>query len=1002
MLTNTGVSFARPEVLLLLLLLVPLAIYLSRTSMALLRRATRRFSLGLRIVIIVLLVLALAGLEIVRATDRLSVVFLLDRSDSIAEAQQARQADYVRAALKEMGESDAAGVIAFGAEALVDRPVLRDATPPDLASAPDTSYSNIADAIRLGLAVAPADTGRRLVVMSDGRENAGSAEWAARLAGANGVPVDVVSLPALSGPEVWVDRLEAPTTVRENERVSLQVAVQSSADTTATLTISVDGAALPPQQVRLVRGANNFVQTLPPVPRGFHAYSVQVNAPAGADTRTENNRYSAYSVVLGKPRLLIVERQPGEGDPLREALAPSMDAEVVPPSGMPADVRSLAGYEGVVLVNVPASSLSLASMESLQVAVRDLGKGLIVIGGDESYAAGGYFRTPLEQMLPVDLNLPSKLNIPSVGMVTVIDRSGSMGMGHSASGAGVTKLELAKEAASRAVAQLSDRDYVGVITFDDAANWAVPMQRLGDPALLKERIGGITVGGGTTIYAGLAPAVDALIESKAKSKHIILLTDGVSAPGDYDGLLKKMAANGITLSGVAVGADADQRLMTYLAQEGKGRYYYTEDGNALPEIFARESHFAARSYIIEHPFSPERTSPSPILDGLGGLPPLQGYVGTSPRAAGQVVLVSDAGDPVLAQWQYGLGRVVAWTSDAKGQWAREWVGWQEFPRFWSQAVRWTTGTEAGSALQPRVQVEAGSASVTVDATSPSGAYLNDLTANAVVVAPDLTTATLPLRQSAAGRYEGRFPVGEEGVYVLRIDARGKEIGSASQTLGVVVPYSPEYRGDGGDEGLLGRIASLSGGRVLTLDDPKPVFDHNFLPVRSATPLWPLLLLFAILLLPFDIGVRRVAVSRADVSKALRGARNRLGLSPRRLAPAGGGASTPEMAALFGAKERTRERVGGMNALPADPPVGRARGGQDDALALYAPAQGQGPVATPNAGARDLQLGDRVGRTAVDGGSTTSSSSRDELQQPDASGQDNTLAARLRKAREERR
>ena len=218
--------------------------------------------------------------------------------------------------------------------------------------------------------------------------------------------------------------------------------------------------------------------------------------------------------------------------------------------------------------------------------------------------------------------------------------------------------------------------------------------------------------------------------SKAKSKHIVLMTDGQSEGGDYAGLLKKMAANQITLSTVAIGTDADQSFLQDMATRGQGRYYYTEQGDALPEIFAHESHLAARSYLIEHPFIPARTGPSPILDGIGGMPKLQGYIGTSPKPGGQIVMVSDAGDPVLAQWQYGLGRVVAWTSDAKGQWAKDWVGWQQFPQFWGQAVRWSTGTEEGSVLQPRVDIQAGTAHLSVDAAAPDGTFLNDLAATA--------------------------------------------------------------------------------------------------------------------------------------------------------------------------------------------------------------------------------------------------------------------------------
>jgi Mg-chelatase subunit ChlD len=898
-------SFTRPVALLLLLLLVPLTVFLSRTSMALLRPAARRASLALRLLIVALLVLALSGVGIVQASDTIAAVFLLDRSDSVPREQQAAHSEYVRSAIEGMSEGEQAGVVVFGASALVDRPASPDTSVPDLQSKPATTFSNLAEAIRLGLAVMPAASAGRLVLLSDGSENVGSAEWATRLAGAHGVPVDVVPATTSPGPDVWIEALSAPTAAREGEQVALEVSVSSSTDTTATLTLLMDGVQINRQPVRLTSGPNTFVQNLPPAVRGFHTYSAQIEAPAEADARRENDRYSAFTLVSGKPRLLMVEGHAGEAAALVAGLAGTMDADVVAPGAVPADARGLAGYDGVVLVNVPASQLDPAAMDSLQLAVRDLGKGLVVVGGDESYAAGGYFRTPIEEMLPVDLHLPSKLDIPTVAMVLVIDRSGSMEMAHSGSG-GVTKIELAKEAASRAVAQLSERDYAGVITFDSAANWVVELQPLGDPALFKSRIGSVTSGGGTDIYAGLRPAVDALVQSKAKSKHIVLLTDGVSAPGDYEGLIAKMGENSITLSGVAVGADADTALMQWLAAQGKGRYYYTEDGNALPAIFAHESHIAARSYLIEHEFTPERVFPSAILDGLGGLPVLLGYVGTSPRPGGQIVLVSDAGDPVLAQWQYGLGRVVAWTSDATGRWGKQWVGWSDFARFWQQTARWSTSAEAGGALQARVVLEAGTAHVSVDASAPDGSFLNGLEASATLIDPSGVTATVQLRQSAAGRYEGEFDAAEEGAYLLRAQALSEDGPALSTTTGLVVPYSPEYVPTAGGAALLERLAALTGGSVISTGDLRAPFAPGPRPVRSTTELWPLLLLLSILLFPLDIGLRRVSVTRRDMALALGELRRRFGVGVRRQ-PAGMPATATQMQSLFSAKERVRER-----------------------------------------------------------------------------------------------
>ena len=407
--------------------------------------------------------------------------------------------------------------------------------------------------------------------------------------------------------------------------------------------------------------------------------------------------------------------------------------------------------------------------------------------------------------------------------------------------------------------------------------------------------------------------MDALAASKAKSKHIVLMTDGQSEGGDYPSLLKKMADNGITLSTIAIGTDAGPEFPAGYGVRRKRALLLHGGRQRAPQIFAHESHLAASSYIIEHPFAPERTSPSPILDGLGGLPQLQGYVGTTPKNGGQVVLVSDAGDPILAQWQYGLGRVVAWTSDAKGQWAKDWVGWQDFSRFWGQAIRWSTGTETNNTLQSRVDVTAGTAHVTVDASQPDGSFLNDLSVEAAVVAPSLTTDTVKLHQSAAGRYEGEFSAQEQGAYLLRVQASGGRTGNSSQTLGVVVPYSPEYRGDDNSDSLLPRIASLSSGRVVSLNDPAAVLDHNLSAVENSTPAWPLLLLLSVLLLPLDVGVRRVAISRRDWQRGISALRQRWRGAP---IPAPVGASSAELSSLFTAKQRMQDTLDRRRAIPA--------------------------------------------------------------------------------------
>jgi hypothetical protein len=401
-----------------------------------------------------------------------------------------------------------------------------------------------------------------------------------------------------------------------------------------------------------------------------------------------------------------------------------------------------------------------------------------------------------------------------------------------------------------------------------------------------------------------------------------------------------------------------------------------------------------------------------VLEGIGSLPALQGYVSTSPKPAGQVVLVSDQGDPVLAHWQYGLGRVVAWTSDAKGQWARDWVLWDAFPKFWAQTVQWVTGAHTVTALQSHIELEGGVAHITVDATAPDGTYLNDLQGQAVVVAPDRLTSTVELRQTAAGRYEGRFPVGEEGAYLVQVQVIGAGTGTGmlAQTVGVVVPYSPEYRGDSGDEGLLTRLAAATGGRVLGLQQAGAAFEHNLPPIRSDTDLWPLLVLLAVLLLPFDIGVRRVAVGPQDLARLLAWIRGRARLAGPLLATSQAGqADNSVINALFTAKQR-----GLRSTQREEQPDAESGSGWSGPLEPAAPRPPSGLWA------QDLQIEGRVGRalsapsmppappappapvqTSTPRPGLAPAGERDPAQKREQAGEADTLAARLRRSRERR-
>jgi uncharacterized membrane protein len=681
----------------------------------------------------------------------------------------------------------------------------------------------------------------------------------------------------------------------------------------------------------LRRGVNAYTLPLVAGRPGFVDYRVQIVPLAQADTFYQNNELAAFSQIAGPPRVLLVRNaNPRDGiDESRELIAALEAAnilvDVAEISGLPSDLVSLSEYASVVLVNVPASQLSRRQMAAVQSYVRDLGGGLVAVGGPNSYGVGGYFKTPLEETLPVDMHIKDQLRRPRLTMVFVIDHSGSMS---DASG-GVTKLELAKEAAIRSLELLSPTDKVGVIAFDDSAAWVVPITTLEDPNAIASRIGTIRTGGGTNILNGVQAAADTLPGDDSAVKHVILLTDGGADPAGIAETIRGMHDNyGITVSTVGVGSDAAPFLPD-LATVGGGIYHYAADPSSIPSIFTEEISLATRAYIIDgKELAPKQVNPSPMLSGIDAVPTLLGYVGTSAKDSAQMILlIGEYDDPLLAAWQYGLGRSVAWTSDATGRWAQHWVTWDQFVRFWAQVVRYTITEGAQSNVEVRVERTGDQASVTVDAQSDAGAYLNGLTMQVNVVGPDGTVQPLTLQQVAPGRYAGTFVPTAEGAYLIRV--AGTEAGqgatdqtAVAQTAGWVLSYSPEYQTLTADPGFLVRLAALTGGGVVP-QDVAQIYAHDLPAARAATqPVWPYLLLAAALLLPLDIAVRRLVVTRYEMQRAWRRMTGWLVLRPA-AAEAAAAPRTQQLSSLFRAKDRAgtvlpKDEAPGVAPVP--PPI----------------------------------------------------------------------------------
>ncbi len=848
-------TFSTPLALILLLLL-PVVIYVGLPRVKF-RRGRDVASLLLRLAILCLIIFALAGVQIVRGADRLAVVFLVDVSDSVGQQAREAQVAYIRESLQSMRPDDQAAVVVFGGSALVERPMssVRELAP--LRSTPAQGNTDLEEAIGLGMALFPSGAAQRMVILSDGQPTVGDWEVVARRAAATGVEISYVEYPHEAVAEVELTDVRVPASVGAGQSFDLSLTITAETPTPATITVFASGAIIHREEIDLRAGANHRALTLQAGEAGFRDFRVQVD-PLGNDAFFQNNGLSTFSRVVGPPRILLVSSTDEEAQYLFQALEEQgLEVDLARPDGLPSGVAALADYTSVILANVPATRLSNARMGALQTYVRDLGGGLIVVGGPDAYGPGGYFQTPLEETLPVEMQIRDQQRLPQLTLVYVIDRSGSMSItGES----GVENLELAKEAIIRSIDFLQPTDRAGIVSFDTQGYWIAEPQPIFDRIGLQTLVATLRAGGGTDILAGFQLAGEAMQQEPSQRKHIILLTDGGSNANNLVELSGALNSEfGVTTSVIAIGSGA-AGFLDDMAQAGGGNYHVASSIETIPAIFTQETVLATRSYIIENPFVPVLSALSPIMDGITAAPALLGYVATSPKTTAQIILRTDDAfnDPILAAWQYGLGRSVAFTSDATARWSSNWVSWGDFARFWSQAVRWTITEGTSSTIETQVVMEGERARLVVDARDENGGFLNGLSLTSSLVSPDRSASRLTLQQVAPGRYEAVFDPSEEGAYFLGV-ADGS--GLIDGVTGWVMSYSPEYRPQGAS--VLPDIAAMTNGQPLD-SDPAAVFTHDLPAQASLTPIAPLLLLVALLLLPLDIAVRRLLVTRTDL------------------------------------------------------------------------------------------------------------------------------------------
>ena len=914
MFDSYSLELTHPTWLITLAFVVPLLVYYFWRSLSDFPKRQLFVSLLTRTIVVALLALSLAGLALLSTTQQQFVIFAIDESLSVdageADSQPATgeiktpqkpsQVDeFLDRALSREGTNEHKVMfLPFAAQAgsltKDRRKTPRETNNPISNSSVsesdsiDRNSTDIAAAIRSAAGAVPPDYVPRIILLTDGNQTSGDALQAAlgtaslisadigrqkspngrsQTATSNLIPIDTVPLKVRDDNEVQVATVEVPAQVREGEPFYVEVVINSNHEDEGQIEVFRGAHKVLSELRKLKSGENRFRFQQSITGERLAQYTVKVSG-LKQDTLLDNNSESGLVFTTGKPRVLLIESEPKLAQQLVWALQQEeIECDVRPVEGMPESLSDLQNYELLVLSNVPATSLSQRQMELARTYVQDLGGGFMMLGGDQSFGLGGYYKTVLEEILPVRSDFEKEKEKPSLGMVLVIDKSGSMGG---------EKIEMAKEAAKSAAELLGPRDQLGVIAFEGNFYWVSDLQSASNKARIIDDISRIEAGGGTVMYPAMEEAYNALLGATAKLKHVIVLTDGISSPGDFEGIAQSMASARITCSTVAVGEGCDGKLLEEIARIGQGRYFEAMEASTLPQIFAKETMTASKSAINEQPFVPQVVRPTQVLADIDfeTAPFLLGYVVTRPKATCEFILATESGDPLLAWWRYGLGTTVAFTSDAKSRWGAEWLTWPGFSKFWAQVVRQSMRKNDVKGVIVDAKQERRKATVTLDAIDPSGKFLNRADTELTVIDPELGQRKLEMKQTSPGRYVAEFETPLSGAYHLNMTQ--KTSGGTllhQQTRGLIVGYPDELRLFPTNFELLKTLAIATGGQfdptpeeIFGTDSTSP--DQKSLgqqpsaqrTAQRTTPLWPYLLTAASLLFVLDVALRRIDFS----------------------------------------------------------------------------------------------------------------------------------------------
>ncbi len=839
-----------------------------------------KLALLVRLSLTVLLICVLAQPRAVKTSDVVSVVFNVDVSDSVSDAKD-EALTIVAGAAAMKPPKDEAGMVVFGRTPAVEYPP-RESFPFEkyLNSQVGKDATNLEQSLSLSAAMLPEDNRSRVVLISDGTETLGELKQAVTELQARDIQVDVIPITHLDAQdkEVLLERLDLPRFVRLGETYEAATVLTSLQAGSGTLVLSQNDEELTRLPVEFKPGKNRFAVPIKVDAPGYYEYEAKIEVPASEDARVENNAVRNYLYIEGPGRVLIVtdpKGNPKEWRYVKEALERGeREVETVTATEFPLDPLSLMPYDAIVFANVPADTLFATQIQAVHDAVRNLGIGFVMLGGPNSFGPGGYQNSPIEDCLPISMEISKKKILPKGGLVIILHTC-EFPQGNS----------WAKRITKEAIRVLNSEDEVGAIGYGMGGNeWIFELTPAGNYSELVTKINGAQIGDMPDFTSTMKMGLEGLKKSDASSRHMIIISDG-DPPMPPPSAIQEFIDAQTTISTVAVfpHGGRDTMVLSAIASQTGGRYHFPPDPSQLPSIFIKEAKTLRRNQIQKRTFTPMLMNNDPIFRDIGGLPPLHGYVLASekedPRATillsappkeGDLVADDSDVDPILATWRYGLGATAAFTSDLTDDWGKDWVNWDQFQQMLTQLMTRVSRVRREQFLRVYTYVNGNEGVVVVEDFHPEESMLD---MNVTVTSPNDFRYAGPVRQIAPRRYQATIPLQGQARYQVQISAEGggrEEIAYG----GFIVSYSPEYLRFEANPIVLRDIAEQTGGEEI---DPglspeelsKSIYGRRK-PKRSSRSVFDWFLMALACMIPLDVAIRRVQLDLSWVRKMFGG------------------------------------------------------------------------------------------------------------------------------------